>query len=137
MNRWLKVSAMALAGTLVAGIVGVSVVAAADPTPPAATTTPQKAYGQLFMEKLAARLGITVDKYNEAVKGARQDVLDQQVKDGRITQDQANQMKDRLDKAPAGAAGFGGGMMGPRGGMRGGMRGTGTGLNGATDCPCN
>jgi hypothetical protein len=121
-KKWTRILAITLTGALLASAIGAGVVFAADPAPP--TTPPQGTnYGELFLQKLTARLGISVDKYNEAVKGARQDVLDQQVKDGRLTQDQANQMKERWGKAPNGASGFGAGpgMMGPRGGMRGGV----------------
>lgn len=138
MKRWTRILAITIAGALLLSAIGVGVVLAADPTSPSNPTTPTQPYSQLFLEKLAARLGVTVDKYNEAVKGARLDVLNQQVKDGRLTQDQANQIQQRWDKAPAGASGFGmgPGMMGPRGGMRGGTSGTNwTGPR--ADCPCN
>jgi polyhydroxyalkanoate synthesis regulator phasin len=74
-----------------------------------------------FKEALAGILGISVDDYNAAVDKAQQQVLDEAVTDGVLTEDQAEKMQERLAEQP------GAGMMGP--GMRGG-RGMGMGMSG-------
>jgi hypothetical protein len=136
MKKWTRVLAITLTSALVASAIGAGVVLAADPTP-TSPATPGQNYGQLFLEKLTSRLGISLDKYNEAVKGARQDVLDQQVKDGRLTTDQAKQMKESWNQAPSGAPGFG--MVSRGSGMRSGVPGAGSVFRGsgpAGDCSC-
>jgi len=81
-------------------------------------------YRDLFLNSLAERLGITLDKLKEAYTGAFGDTLDQAVKDGKLTEDQATQMK--TDNADAVAQGFLPGFEGPfgrGGGRHGGMGG--------------
>jgi hypothetical protein len=75
-----------------------------------------------FREALAGALGISVDQYNAAVDTAKQQVVDQAVTDGWLTQNQADLLKWRLDQeATSGLAGgkgfgmFGRGMGGPMG----------------------
>jgi hypothetical protein len=66
-------------------------------------------------EAVAGALGITVEKYDATVQEARQKVLDEAVKDGWLTQEQADQMANRLGD------GSGDGMMGPGGPGKGFM----------------
>jgi hypothetical protein len=89
---------------------GVSLAQAPSPTAPAAPTdqgtaseTTQAdatlkdqwaAYQEAFLNAFAARLGVTVEKLNEAYLGAFGDTVDQAVKDGVLTQDQGTQMKN-------------------------------------------
>jgi hypothetical protein len=89
---------------------GVSLAQAPSPTAPAAPTdqgtaseTTQAdatlkdqwaAYQEAFLNAFAARLGVTVEKLNEAYLGAFGDRVDQAVKDGVLTQDQGTQMKN-------------------------------------------
>ena len=75
-----------------------------------------------FKEALAGILGISVDDYNAAVDKAQQQVLDEAVADGVLTEDQAEKMQERLAEQP------GAGMMGP--GMRGGRGMGGQGMMG-------
>jgi len=65
--------------------------------PPAGAFDPAAGEKQ-FLEKLTARLGTTVDKFNAAFKSTRLDILNQQVTDGRLTQAQADQIKAAWDK---------------------------------------
>ncbi len=74
------------------------------PTPPAAGTpstatspavAPARALANLFWQARAQRLGITVDKLQAAVAGAIQDALSQGVKQGLLTQNQADAIKKR------------------------------------------
>jgi hypothetical protein len=80
-----------------------------------------------FREKLhdaiANVLGISVDEYDSAVNTAQQQVMDEAVSGGYLTQDQADRMQERMDQGAG--PGFGGEFMGPRGGMFG--RGMGHG----------
>jgi hypothetical protein len=75
-----------------------------------------------FKEALATTLGITVDEYDAAVEQAQNQVVDEAVAEGWLTQDQADLLQWRLDQAPGagfglpemgrGFGGFGPGMMG-------------------------
>lgn len=56
-------------------------------------------YCNLYMDSLAKQLNTTSDKLRKAQQGAAEDVLAQLVKDGKITQDQANQIKAKLGDA--------------------------------------
>ena len=64
-----------------------------------------------FLSKVAAKLGIGEDKLKTAVDEAYSETIDEQVAAGKLTQDQADRLKERgFDVAP---------MFGPRmGGMR-------------------
>jgi hypothetical protein len=93
---------------------------AAKPPDPAAE---QKA----FLNDLAGRLNVTPDQLDAAIKGAAADQIDAAVKAGRLSQDQANQLKQRIQQAPNGLplrGLFGPGPGGP-GGPRLGFRGPG------------
>ncbi|MDH4176821.1 MAG: hypothetical protein OEV72_04515 [Thermoleophilia bacterium] len=68
---------------------------------------------EAFMANVAKRLGVTTDALNEAVKGARLDEVAQALADGRITQEQADRAKERIESGEG--PGFGPGF-GPRGG---------------------
>ncbi len=50
-----------------------------------------------FWNALASRLGITVDELKSKVVQAEQDAIDQAVKDGKLTQDQGNALKQKLN----------------------------------------
>jgi len=66
-----------------------------------------------FHEAVAGILGISVEKYDSAVEEAQQQVLDEALAEGWLTQDQADRMQERFDQ------GFGPGIIGPRGGKFG------------------
>ncbi len=99
--------AVLLSTLLALGLAGVPALAqgpTATPTPPAAGTpptstnqpvAPAKALADLFWQALAQRLGTTVDKLQSAVTGALQDALGQGVKQGLITQSQADAITER------------------------------------------
>jgi hypothetical protein len=61
---------------------------------------------QRLHEAIANALGITIDEYDSAVSTAQKQVLGEAVSEGVLTQDQADQMQQRLDE------GFGLGMHG-------------------------
>ncbi len=139
-----RVTQVALAGVvalaLVFGVVvlGGGTALAQGPTPSAPTTpAPQGPdWGQSFFQALANRLGVTLDRLTQAVKDAAKDVVAQSLQAGRVTQDQANQMTQRIDQWQPGQRGLpfmGGGHRGGPGGFgpgggRGGMMPFGGGM---------
>jgi polyhydroxyalkanoate synthesis regulator phasin len=81
-------------------------------------------FGQRLHDAIAKALGISADEYDAAIDTARQQVLDDAVSEGVLTQDQADQMRERM------AEGFGPGMKGGYFGPRGDMFGRGFGHGG-------
>jgi hypothetical protein len=67
-----------------------------------------------ILKDAAQRLNVSPEKLSAALKGAFEDQLDQAVKDGKLTRQQADRIKQRIER--------GGGLppFGPRFGMRGG-----------------
>jgi hypothetical protein len=106
MRNWKKILGITLGVVVLTSALGVGAVFAADP--PTTTPTPQAT----FLDKLAARLGITVDALKTAVTGARNDVLDDAVAAGRITPEQKQQIQERQQQRADSGFGFGPGMMG-------------------------
>jgi polyhydroxyalkanoate synthesis regulator phasin len=72
------------------------------PTTPAATNP----YCEQYLKDLANRLHVSVATLQQAQLGAHEDVLAQLVRDGKLTQNQANAIKQRLASHP-GCAGMG------------------------------
>ncbi len=100
------------AGAAGLALVASGAVAVAATTGGGTTKTDRRAE---FLADVAKRLNVTTDQLEAALKGARDDQLDAAVKAGKLTQEQA----DRLKQLPAGAGpGFGFGPGGP--GLRGG-----------------
>jgi len=79
---------------------GISFAQSPTPTAPPSSAAPATSgsnnYMDFFLNALANRLGVTVDKIKEAYTGAISDTLDQAVKDGKLTQAQADQLKTDL-----------------------------------------
>lgn len=69
-------------------------------------------------EAIANALGISVEEYDAAVDTARDQVLDEAVAEGVLTQEQADAIQERQE------LGFGRGMMGRRGGFGRGLMGS-------------
>ncbi|MDO8672593.1 MAG: hypothetical protein Q7O66_14355 [Dehalococcoidia bacterium] len=108
-NRLLIVAGAGLAVILISGaLIGVAL--AADPTP---NSTPGP--GQVFITKLAKILGIQEQQLTDAVKMAQTAMIDESVQAGKLTPEQGNAQKDRLNKGN----GLGAPMMGGRGGHAG------------------
>ena len=84
-------------------------------------------YGDVFLQKLAAQLGISVTKLKSAAIAAGSATIDQGVKAGDFPSDRAAEMKQRLQQNPFA---IGGGRGGPGGH---GMRGPGGPSNGGPD----
>jgi len=72
---------------------------AAMPTPTPPTTTDP--YCELYLRDLAKRLGVSVSTLQQDKLAARQDMLAQMVKDGKLTQSQANTFMQKLQSHQA------------------------------------
>jgi hypothetical protein len=115
-----------LGAVTLAGGLAVGTAFAADPTP-----TPNQNV-QNFISKLAQKLGKTDTEVQTAITQTESETIDQAVKDGKLTQAQADQMKTRMGKGQMPFAPFGG-MMRGRPGVRGGMVGFGAEQKAVTD----
>jgi len=113
LNRWVVLPVAGLAAIII-GVVAVE--AAPSPSPSASTT---KNYAQVFIDKLAGILHLTPTQTQDALKQAQLQTVDQMLKDGKITQAQADALKARIN------AGQGLGPIGP-GFRRGGFKATST-----------
>jgi len=92
-------------------VVGTAIAQTANP-PTTQGTAPAKTrsapgYQSQFLERLAADLGSSVDKLKAALTQARNETVDQAVKDGRLTQQQADRIKARPATMPGPAFRFG------------------------------
>jgi polyhydroxyalkanoate synthesis regulator phasin len=70
-------------------------------TTAASTPTATNPYCQQYLQDLAKRLGVPVSTLQQDKLASAEDVLAQLVKDGKLTQNQANQMKQRLESHQA------------------------------------
>src|ERR1700754_2719669 len=71
----------------------------ATPTPTPTTKPDPSAQQKAFLDDVAKRLNVTSDQLTSALKGAAEDQIDQAVKDGKLTQDQADQAKKRIESS--------------------------------------
>ena len=62
----------------------------------ASTPTTTNPYCQQYLQDLAKRLGVSVSTLQQDKLASAEDVIAQLVKDGKLTQNQANQIKQRL-----------------------------------------
>src|SRR5215469_5632031 len=68
----------------------------------AASTTPTtNPYCEQYLQDLANRLGVSVSTLQQDKLGAAEDVLAQLVKDGKLTQNEAKQIEQRLESHKA------------------------------------
>jgi polyhydroxyalkanoate synthesis regulator phasin len=112
LNRLIVLPVAALAAV----IIGVAAVEAA-PSPSASPTT-SKNYAQTFIDKLAGILHLTPTQTTDALKQAQLQTVDQMLKDGQITQQQADAMKARINAGQGLGFGFGGRHGGGFGGFK-------------------
>jgi polyhydroxyalkanoate synthesis regulator phasin len=116
LNRWLVFPAAGLAAV----IIGVAAVEAAPSPSPSASAS--KNYAQVFVDKLAGILNLSPAKTQDALKQAQLQTVDQMLKDGKITQQQADAMKARINAGQGLGFGFGAGAgAGRRGGFKADM----------------
>lgn len=121
---------MALAAVVAAGIAAVGTGAAFATGTFSSSQTPQQRQ-EALLQDLAGRLGVTVDKLKQAIKGVAGDQIDQALADGKITQAEADALKQKIE---AGTLPFGLGIgpgMGGFGHGHGGMLGGGMQLDAA------
>lgn len=108
-----KVPLIALGVVLLIGVLGIGVALAADP--PSKSTD----YNQFYVSKLAKILGLEEQKVGDALVQARNEAmnetLDEAVKAGRLTREQAEAMKQHIQQMGPGMGPgmIGSGMMGP------------------------
>jgi hypothetical protein len=69
-------------------------------------------FGQKFREAISDILGISVEEYDAAVDQARDQVVDEALTEGWLTEDQAERMRERFDQG-FGRRGMGKGFIGP------------------------
>ncbi|MBN1138695.1 MAG: hypothetical protein JXM73_19065 [Anaerolineae bacterium] len=96
---WKIVGIAMLAAVLGTAAVGVAAFAQGD----TGTSNSPFDYVTKFKEALAGILGISVDEYDAAVDKAEQQVVDQAVGEGWLTEEQAEKLRSRLERAAAGA----------------------------------
>ena len=126
LNRWTVLPVAGVAALLI----GVAAVEAAPSPSPSASGS--KNYAQVFLDKLAGILHLTPAQTQDALKQAQLQTVDQMVKDGQITQAQANALKARIN------AGQGLGPIGGLGLRRGGaFKAQGTVLRDLTTAELN
>jgi hypothetical protein len=82
-----RIAALALSGALVAGGTGAAIAAVSKDE--------RKAAEDAVLEDAAKRLNVTPDKLRDALAAAQNAQLDQAVKDGKLTQKQADVIKER------------------------------------------
>ena len=100
-GNWKRIGMVAALVALV-GVVGVGTVAYAQ-TADEDTGWPD--FRARIHETIADVLGISVEKYDAAVDTAHEQVIDEAVAEGLLTQEQADQMQERMEQ--------GGGLGGP------------------------
>lgn len=119
------IAASAAAALTFGGIVGGGIVLAQDSgtTPTPSTTGAPKADHQekldAYLTELAANLGIDVQALKDAIKTTNLSFLDKAVADGKITEEQAAEIRERIESGEGigfGVPGFGRGDHGPKGG---------------------
>jgi polyhydroxyalkanoate synthesis regulator phasin len=84
---WLVLGSGVLACVLVAALFGSAALANSN----------DASLGQTFIDRLATRLGITSDELTTAVKDTQLEMLDEAVTSGRLTQQQADTLRQRIE----------------------------------------
>jgi hypothetical protein len=103
----------------VVAILGVATVGAVALAQDDGSSTPFD-FAARFKEALAAALGISVDEYDAAVDKAQDQVVADALTEGWLTEEQAQSLQERMDRAQDGGMGF----------MGRGFDGMGRGFNG-------
>jgi polyhydroxyalkanoate synthesis regulator phasin len=86
-----------LMGSLAAVLVAVALVGWVLAQGSSEETTTTATTPQTFLSKVAANLGIEEERLIEAITQARSQMLDEAVEQGRITQEQADRMKQQIE----------------------------------------
>jgi hypothetical protein len=125
LNRWVVLPVAGLAAV----VIGVAAVEAAPSPSPSASGS--KNYAQVFVDKLAGILHLTPTQTKDALKQAQLQTVDQMLKDGQITQQQADALKAKIN------AGQGLGPIGVPGLRRGGFKANATVMRDLTTAELN
>jgi len=80
---------------LVAGAGLAATVSAQEPT--ATSTAGEPSGGAGFVARVAEKLGVTVEQFREAIKAAALEAVDDALASGRITQEQADRARERIE----------------------------------------
>jgi len=103
MNRMTKTLIASLMAVVLlgSGLLG-GVALAQTPTPPnpPSSQSESPSPGDVFWSALAAKLNVSVDNLKAAFRDAAKAVVAQLVKDGKLTQTQADKLNQRIDKLP-------------------------------------
>ena len=70
------------------------------PNPPGSPSAASPSPGDVFWSALAAKLGTNIDNLKAAFRDAAKAVVAQRVKENKLTQTQADQLNQRIDKMP-------------------------------------
>lgn len=89
-------SALLLLGILLGAFFAGPLLASANGGSTASATATTNPYCQQYLQDLANRLNVPVSTLQQDKLAAREDVINQMVKDGKLTQSQANTIKQRL-----------------------------------------
>jgi polyhydroxyalkanoate synthesis regulator phasin len=104
MNRATKTLIASLMATALLGSGFFSSVSFAQtptpPTPPSSQPATPPSPGDVFWSALAAKLNVSVENLRAAFRDAAQTVVGQLVKDGKLTQTQADKVNQRIDQLP-------------------------------------
>lgn len=65
----------------------------------AQTSTDDSDLGQTFLDRLAGKLGLTSDELESTIKETQEEVIDDAVADGKLTQEQGDALKQRVESA--------------------------------------
>jgi hypothetical protein len=130
-ERWRGVLVVGVAVLVTSALVAGGVLAQTPPAPTPATPPKPgaaKSIGPLetFVNKLAARLGITPDRLTTEAKNVQKEMIDEAVAAGRISKEAGEAMKQRIDAGrfgwPAGPHGHGKPPVGRPGAALAGLR---------------
>jgi polyhydroxyalkanoate synthesis regulator phasin len=97
MRRW-YLAALAGAALLLAALGGVAVASAQDE----GQSGQGFSFAQIFLDRLAQRLGIGRDELVQAMRDAANGTVDDALQQGRITQEQAQRLRDRIAQTEPG-----------------------------------
>ncbi|MBI2908007.1 MAG: hypothetical protein HYX92_10170 [Chloroflexi bacterium] len=110
MRESLKVLSIAVGTLALLGLIGAGVVLAADPTPTPTGTS----FQNVLLGKVAKILGIDKQKLTDAFTQAWKELLDEAVRNGQMTQQQADWIMQRQQQFIQNGPGFGPPVAGPR-----------------------
>lgn len=97
-SRWRGALVVAVAVTMTAGLITTNVMAQTPPTPTTQTGVAQgpPLTASDFLARLAAKLGLPVDQVQSAATAAQTELIDEAVQAGRLPQEAADRLKERV-----------------------------------------